>query len=78
MSERDDTGPAGRCPSCGRALPGEGADARRFFPFCSERCKLIDLGKWLEGEHRIEEPLSDRVLRGEHAEGADNGKEPRS
>ncbi len=33
-----------------------------FFPFCSERCKLIDLGKWVEEEHRIEEPLTpDRV-----------------
>ncbi len=24
-----------------------------FRPFCSERCKLIDLGKWLGGEHAI-------------------------
>ena len=26
-------------------------------PFCSHRCKLIDLGKWLGGEHVISEPL---------------------
>jgi len=26
-------------------------------PFCSRRCKLIDLGKWLGGEHVISEPL---------------------
>jgi hypothetical protein len=32
-----------------------------FFPFCSRRCKLIDLGKWLEEEHRIEESLEDRI-----------------
>ncbi|MBN1508798.1 MAG: DNA gyrase inhibitor YacG [Sedimentisphaerales bacterium] len=25
----------------------------RFFPFCSERCKLIDLGAWLDAEYRI-------------------------
>jgi len=24
-----------------------------FFPFCSERCKLIDLGKWLDGRYVI-------------------------
>jgi endogenous inhibitor of DNA gyrase (YacG/DUF329 family) len=26
-------------------------------PFCSERCKLVDLGKWLGGEHRISSRL---------------------
>jgi uncharacterized protein len=26
-------------------------------PFCSKRCKLIDLGKWLGGEHVISESL---------------------
>jgi len=25
----------------------------RFFPFCCERCKLIDLGAWLDAEYRI-------------------------
>lgn len=39
------------CPTCGRAvawLPSE-----RWRPFCSERCKLIDLGEWLDEGHRI-------------------------
>ncbi len=26
-------------------------------PFCSERCKLLDLGKWLNEDYRISEPL---------------------
>jgi uncharacterized protein len=26
-------------------------------PFCSSRCKMVDLGKWLGEEHRIAEPL---------------------
>lgn len=30
-----------------------------FFPFCSERCKLADLHKWLSGEYAIEQPLSE-------------------
>ena len=25
----------------------------RFRPFCSERCKLIDLAKWAEGAYRV-------------------------
>ena len=29
------------------------------FPFCSTRCKQIDLGKWLTGEYRITTPLPD-------------------
>jgi uncharacterized protein len=24
-----------------------------YFPFCSERCKLVDLGAWLDGDYRI-------------------------
>ncbi len=32
------------------------------FPFCSERCKLIDLGAWLDEEYRIEEPVSPEAL----------------
>ena len=26
-------------------------------PFCSQRCKMIDLGKWLGEEYRVSEPL---------------------
>lgn len=31
--------------------------AGKYGPFCSYRCKLIDLGKWMGGEHVISEPL---------------------
>jgi endogenous inhibitor of DNA gyrase (YacG/DUF329 family) len=31
--------------------------ASRWRPFCSERCRLIDLGEWLNESHRISEPL---------------------
>ena len=38
-----------RCPICKRVVPaGEGAR-----PFCSERCRLVDLGSWLDGKYRI-------------------------
>ncbi|HEY4716592.1 MAG TPA: DNA gyrase inhibitor YacG [bacterium] len=38
------------CPVCHKHLSGKD---NRFFPFCSERCKLIDLGNWASGEYYI-------------------------
>ncbi len=42
------------CPVCGK--PAD-FDAPPTGPFCSVRCKMIDLGQWLGEEHRISEPL---------------------
>jgi endogenous inhibitor of DNA gyrase (YacG/DUF329 family) len=39
------------CPTCGRNVPWMQANAWR--PFCSERCKLIDLGAWADESYRI-------------------------
>jgi uncharacterized protein len=41
------------CPICGRALAGEGRIAPSYAPFCSDRCRLIDLGRWLGETYRI-------------------------
>jgi hypothetical protein len=38
------------CPTCGRELEWAGAP---FRPFCSERCRLIDLGAWFSGQRAI-------------------------
>jgi len=48
-----------RCPICKKLVSGDPpADgAKNYFPFCSERCKLIDLGRWLEGRYQI--PVAD-------------------
>ena len=35
------------CPECGRP------SARGFFPFCSARCKSVDLNRWLSGAYAI-------------------------
>jgi endogenous inhibitor of DNA gyrase (YacG/DUF329 family) len=43
-----------KCPTCGKR--GDWF-ATPHGPFCSRRCKLIDLGKWLGEEYRISEPL---------------------
>jgi endogenous inhibitor of DNA gyrase (YacG/DUF329 family) len=39
------------CPHCGASTRLDGSNAWR--PFCSERCKLIDLGDWLSGRYAI-------------------------
>ena len=44
------------CPICRRATDS-GVD--RDFPFCSERCKLTDLGSWAKGKYVISEPALD-------------------
>jgi len=38
------------CPTCKRPLE-EDSDAHR--PFCSERCRNVDLSKWMEGDYAI-------------------------
>ena len=43
------------CPTCSK--PVVWASTSRWRPFCSERCRLIDLGDWLDENHRISEPL---------------------
>ncbi len=45
-----------RCPTCKRIvrLPEQDSPTQmKFFPFCSERCRLIDLGAWLDADYRI-------------------------
>ena len=49
-----------KCPSCGRAVEVKPPDS--FRPFCSERCRLADLGKWLDGAYRIGAPISEEDL----------------
>jgi uncharacterized protein len=41
------------CPQCGTATPY--SSENRFRPFCSERCKMIDLGHWADEDYRIPE-----------------------
>lgn len=49
-----------RCFVCGKEFEARFSgphDLPPGFPFCSPRCKLIDLGKWLNEEYRISLPL---------------------
>lgn len=54
------------CPRCGAQVAW--TTENRFRPFCSERCRQIDLGAWAAGEYRVpvvEEPEDPGQERGE-------------
>lgn len=40
-----------KCPTCKQPVSYHETATR---PFCSERCRLLDLGKWLSEEYRVE------------------------
>jgi endogenous inhibitor of DNA gyrase (YacG/DUF329 family) len=45
-----------RCPICREPVTWEGNPSR---PFCSERCRLVDLGAWMAERYRVPGPPSD-------------------
>ena len=53
------------CPLCKRTTTWEENPWR---PFCSEKCKLIDLGKWVSEEYRIEGEKAEEEQRAERNE----------
>ena len=50
-----------RCPTCRKIVLAGGPD----FPFCSDRCRVIDLGKWISGDYVISSPVNDPESGGE-------------
>lgn len=40
-----------RCPICKQPAPA--MPENKAFPFCSDRCRMVDLGKWLNADYRI-------------------------
>ena len=59
------------CRRCRKVLHYAEVADLPFFPFCSERCKLLDLGAWLDEEHRI--PSGEQ---GNAGSGTDRAKKP--
>ncbi len=53
-----------KCPTCKRPVQWSAESAYR--PFCSERCRLIDLGAWLTEQHKIpdEDPAAENGAKG--------------
>jgi hypothetical protein len=44
-----------KCPACKQPVVRTSED----FPFCSERCRLLDLGKWASGQYVVSSPVTD-------------------
>ena len=63
------------CPTCRREIDWSQSP---FRPFCSERCRLIDLGAWLTEKHVIAgEPASEEAGHGERAPQGDESPSQR-
>jgi endogenous inhibitor of DNA gyrase (YacG/DUF329 family) len=60
-----------RCPTCRRQTTWDGNPHR---PFCSERCRVLDLGNWATGRYRITGPPAD-ALPGEQTDGGDDDED---
>jgi endogenous inhibitor of DNA gyrase (YacG/DUF329 family) len=49
------------CPVCNKSLPPAGVDPA-LLPFCSPRCRQVDLYRWVTGRYSIVEPLDPEHL----------------
>jgi endogenous inhibitor of DNA gyrase (YacG/DUF329 family) len=49
------------CPACGRKVAFE--PANRWRPFCSERCRTVDLGAWASGAYVVSAGASEETGR---------------
>jgi endogenous inhibitor of DNA gyrase (YacG/DUF329 family) len=47
-----------RCPICRKVVPSDGP----FAPFCSDRCRIIDLGNWASEKYVISSPLDPQTF----------------
>jgi endogenous inhibitor of DNA gyrase (YacG/DUF329 family) len=45
-----------KCPTCRAPVARDPGRPNKLLPFCSERCHLVDLGRWLGEEYRIPGP----------------------
>lgn len=62
-----------RCPICDAGMPGNRKDYPDF-PFCSRRCRLVDLGRWLGEGYRVAGGPAADDDRSTPAEPADDGR----
>jgi endogenous inhibitor of DNA gyrase (YacG/DUF329 family) len=45
------------CPACRKAVPTVDTLRPSTFPFCNERCRMVDLDKWFAGDYVLAEPI---------------------
>ncbi|MBK7706049.1 MAG: DNA gyrase inhibitor YacG [Acidobacteria bacterium] len=60
------------CPTCGKRIEYDGNE---FRPFCTERCKLLDLGAWADEEFAI--PTQETALSEQDVEQIERALEER-
>ncbi len=60
-----------KCPICKKPVADDGPERPVSYPFCTDRCKLIDLGRWLDGKYQI--PVARTDERPDHP-GEDDGR----
>ena len=68
MTDQADTRPVAKCPLCAKP------SAEPFRPFCSKRCRDVDLNRWLSGVYAVpgKEEEDEDGQRGDH--GPDDGR----
>jgi endogenous inhibitor of DNA gyrase (YacG/DUF329 family) len=59
-----------RCPICKKEVPFDSPN----MPFCSDRCRLIDLGNWASGKYVIPAPLEPGEIEDEEGEPRDRSR----
>lgn len=47
-----------KCPQCRKGFTSAGLSDTPSFPFCTQKCKLLDLGTWLSDGYAVVEDLS--------------------
>ena len=66
-----------RCPVCRKVMDETGLQNSReggFYPFCCNRCRMIDLGKWFDGDYRIPVEVKPEEEAGEEATNGDKAE----
>lgn len=53
-----------RCPICDEPMPGNWAEYPDY-PFCTKRCRLVDLGRWLSEEYTVAADKRDQSSAGQ-------------
>lgn len=47
-----------KCPICSLPVAPPVPGQEGYFPFCSERCKMVDLGAWFDGDYKVQSDQS--------------------
>jgi endogenous inhibitor of DNA gyrase (YacG/DUF329 family) len=64
-----------KCPICHKTIkskPQEKSEETKFYPFCSRRCKLVDLGVWLDAGYKISQSQESGELSNNDQDGPDD------